>query len=149
MTTTDIDETVTGTWSGTGKKTLTGTVDAYVNHTTGMVTNLKPSSSSGSTAMIVSGKTAVLTWENNIIDYNGDKFSRQHEVPPHVLNLMERIQKFVGEPAKLVSRPTEAQYGTYENQKGYRIHVANVSGSRDKSVILTEFSGHHVKNLHN
>lgn len=144
---------MTGTWSGTEKKKkLTGTVDAYVNHSTGMVTNLQPSSSSGSTAMIVSGRTAVLYWEKeptyNIIDYNGDKFTMQHEVPPHVLNLMERIQKFVGKPTPLVGT-SGVPYGTYENQKGYRIHVAEEQGSADASVILTEFGGAHVKNLHN
>ena len=125
------DNFTTGTLDEDGN--FIGTVDAKINHLESMVHNLRPSSNSGSSAKIASGKTDIMKYkkiedalgkvEHILTDSEGQTYTRQHTLGKHDKDHMERILKFIGKDLSEGEDTDDPRYGTFENAIGDIIHI--------------------------
>ena len=125
------DDFTTGTLDEDGN--FIGTVEAKIDHLKSMVHNLAPSSSSGSSAKIASGKTDIMKYkkiedalgkvEHILTDSEGQTYTRQHILGKHDKDHMERILKFIGKDLSEGEDTDDPRYGTFENAIGDIIHI--------------------------
>ena len=125
------DDFTTGTLDEDGN--FIGTVEAKIDHLKSMVHNLAPSSSSGSSAKIASGKTDIMKYkkiedalgkvEHILTDSEGQTYTRQHILGKHDKDHMERILKFIGKDLSEGEDTDDPRFGTFENAIGDIIHI--------------------------
>ena len=127
----NLDNFTTGTIDEDGN--FIGTVEAKINHLESIVHNLAPSSNSGSSAKIASGKTDIMKYkkiedalgkvEHILTDSEGRTYTRQHILGKHDKDHMERILKFIGKDLSEGEDTDDPRYGTFENAIGDIIHI--------------------------
>ena len=109
-----------------------GTVEALIDPDNSIVHNLRPSSGSGSSAKILSGKTDIMKYEkvedplgkvtHILTDSTGKSHTGQTPLPPHVKNYIERILEFIGIPSK-GEDTDDPRFGFFESAEGDEIYT--------------------------
>lgn len=109
-------------------KSIASTIIAKIDEH-GMVTNLKPSSKSASSAVIQSGRTKITSFEQipngplALKTSNGLVCSRQTIAGPIMESYAKNLLKFTGFPDSTITENNSPTHGVYESVSGKKIAV--------------------------